>query len=174
MTVTTGGADAPEAAPCPCGPCIAKAQAKHIRAWHWIGRLDLTRPPAPVLRWLGVILVGIVYAAAGAPTQMGDWLWAAILGGLLVLPDVAGFAIGGFSLDLKKAREDIARLQQDVNAQARASSASTLAIGDSAIAGLFQQLKPEAIRLMNAQATGAVAPWDPEAMDVQPAEDIPS
>jgi hypothetical protein len=65
--------------------------------------LDLTKPPAPVLRWLGILLIAIGYAAAGAPTQLGGWLWLVILAGVLILPDIAGFAIGGFRLDLKQA-----------------------------------------------------------------------
>jgi hypothetical protein len=81
--------------------------------------LDLTKPPAPVLRWLGILLIGIVYVAVGAPEQLGDWLWFAILGGILIFPDVAGFAIGGFRVDLQQAREEIAslRLRLDIRQQ---------------------------------------------------------
>ena len=48
----------------------------HIRMWHGLASLDLTEPPIPVLRWTGVVLTGIIYAALGAPTRLGDWLWA--------------------------------------------------------------------------------------------------
>jgi len=51
------------------------------------------------------ILIGIVYAAAGAPRRLSEWLWAAILAGALILPDVAGFGIGGMRLDLKPGHE---------------------------------------------------------------------
>ena len=97
-----------------------------VKFWRWLASLDLTKPPAPVLRWLGVLLVGIVYAAAGTPAPLGDWLWAAILGGLLIFPDIAGFAIGGFRLDLKQAQDGIAKLRQDVNAQARADAKASV------------------------------------------------
>jgi hypothetical protein len=39
-----------------------------VRFWRWLASLDLTKPPAPVLRWLGILLIGIVYVAVGAPT----------------------------------------------------------------------------------------------------------
>lgn len=90
-----------------------------VRFWRWLASLDLTKPPAPVLRWLGILLTGIVYVAVGAPEQLGDWLWFAILGGILILPDVAGFAIGGFRVDLQQAQEEIAslRLRLDIRQQ---------------------------------------------------------
>jgi hypothetical protein len=37
--------------------------------------------------------------------------------GLVILPDIAGFAIGGFRLDLKQAQDEIATLRQEVNAR---------------------------------------------------------
>jgi hypothetical protein len=105
----------PAAGPCQCGPCLAKAQKPGVRAWRWIAGLDLTKPPAPVLRWLGIFLIGIVYAAAGAPTQLGDWLWAAIGAGALILPDVAGFGIAGMRLDLKQAQDELTALKLRVD-----------------------------------------------------------
>lgn len=90
-----------------------------MKFWRWLASLDLTKPPAPILRWFGVLLIGIVYVAVGAPEQPGDWLWFAILGGTLILPDLAGFAIGGFRVDLKQAQDDIAslRLRLDIRQQ---------------------------------------------------------
>ena len=124
--------------PCQCGPCLAKAQKTHIRVWRWITSLDLTKPPAPLLRWLGILLVGIVYVAVGAPQQLGDWLWFAIVGGVLILPDVTGFGVAGVRLDLKQAQDDIATLRQEVNAQARATAraGAVLAVGDKALEAL--------------------------------------
>jgi|GEM_PF-6143031 len=84
---------------------------KARRFWRWLASLDLTKPPAPVLRWLGLLLVAIGYVAAGTPVQGCDWLWPAIFAGALILPDLAGFAIGGFRLDLKQAQDDIERLK---------------------------------------------------------------
>ena len=122
MTGEAGTGDGP----CQCAPCIVRARKRRIRAWRWITGLDLTKPPAPVLRWLGILLIGIVYAAAGAPRRLSEWLWAAILAGALILPDVAGFGIGGMRLDLKHAREELATLRQEVNAQARATSSASV------------------------------------------------
>ena len=129
---------APGDGPCQCGPCVARAGKRTVRAWRWIASLDLTKPPAPLLRWLGIVLTGAVYAAAGAPTDLSGWIWAAVLGGALILPDVAGFAVGGFRLDLKQAQDDIATLRQEVNAQARATAhaGAVVAMGDSAFGAL--------------------------------------
>jgi hypothetical protein len=123
--------------------------------------LDLTKPPAPVLRWLGIVVLAIGYAAAGAPTQLGDWLWLVILAGALILPDIAGFAVGAFRLDLRRAQEDIATLRQEVNAQARASAVAGVAIGDDAIAAWTGALIRAARRATSDQASGAAAPWPP-------------
>ena len=85
------------------GPGAAPEPSGWLKSWRWLESLDLTKPPAPVLRWLAILLIAIGYAAAGAPTQLGGWLWLVILAGVLILPDIAGFAIGGFRLDLKQA-----------------------------------------------------------------------
>ena len=132
-----------------------------VKSWRWLASLDLTKPPAPVLRWLGMVFLAIGYAAAGAPTQIGDWLWLVILAGALLLPDVAGFAVGGFRLDLKQAQDDIATLRQEVNAQARASSVAGVAIGDDAIAAWTDALIRAALQANSDQASGAAAPWPP-------------
>jgi len=148
MTETAGAGAAPE----PSG---------WVKSWRWLASLDLTKPPAPVLRWLGIVFLAIGYAAAGAPTQIGDWLWLVILAGALLLPDVAGFAVGGFRLDLKQAQDDIATLRQEVNAQARASSVAGVAIGDDAIAAWTDALIRAALQANSDQASGAAAPWPP-------------
>ena len=132
-----------------------------VKSWRWLASLDLTRPPAPVLRWLGIVFLAIGYAAAGAPTRIGDWLWLVILAGTLLLPDIAGFAVGGFRLDLKQAQDDIATLRQEVNAQARASSVAGVAIGDDAIAAWTDALIRAARQATSDQASGAAAPWPP-------------
>jgi hypothetical protein len=154
MTETPGTGAAPE----PSG---------WVKCWRWLESLDLTEPPAPLLRWLGILLIGIVYAAVGAPEQLGDWLWFAILGGILILPDIAGFAIGGFRLDLKQAQDDIATLRQDVNAQARASSIAGVAIGNDAIAAWTDALIRAARQANSDQASGPVAPWSPSGSGTQ-------
>jgi hypothetical protein len=145
-----------------------------VKSWRWLESLDLTKPPAPVLRWLGVVLIAIGYAAAGAPTQLGDWLWLVILAGALILPDIAGFAVGGFRLDLRQAQDDIATLRQEVNAQARASSVAGVAIGDDAIAAWTDALIRAARQATSDQASGAAAPWPPPGADTGPQQSTAS
>ena len=157
--------DAPTPAPEPSG---------WVKCWRWLESLDLTKPPAPLLRWLGILMIGVVYAAAGAPEQLGDWLWFAILGGILILPDIAGFAVGGFRLDLKQAQDDIATLRQDVNAQARASSVAGVAIGNDAIAAWTDALIRAARQANSDQASGPVAPWSPPGSGTRPAQSTAS
>jgi hypothetical protein len=155
MTETAGAGAAPE----PSG---------WVKSWRWLASLDLTKPPAPVLRWLGIVFLAIGYAAAGAPTRIGDWLWLVILAGALLLPDIAGFAVGGFRLDLKQAQDDIATLRQEVNAQARASSVAGVAIGDDAIAAWTDALIRAALQANSDQASGAAAPWPPPSGGTRP------
>jgi hypothetical protein len=157
MTDTAGT----DSGPCRCGPCLARAQTKHVRTWRWITSLDLTKPPAPVLRYIGILVVALIYLGLGAPTQLGDWLWAASIVGFLILPDVAGFAVAGVRLDLKQAQDAIATLRQDVNAQARASSIAGVAIGNDAIAAWTDALIRAARQANSDQASGAAAPWPP-------------
>jgi len=143
------------------GPGAAPEPSGWLKSWRWLASLDLTKPPAPVLRWLAIVLIAIGYAAAGAPTQLGDWLWPVILAGALILPDIAGFAVGGFRLDLKQAQDEIATLRQEVNAQARASSVAGVAIGDDAIAAWTDALIRAARQATSDQASGAATPWPP-------------
>ena len=143
------------------GPGAAPGPSGWVKSWRWLASLDLTKPPAPVLRWLGIVFIAIGYAAAGAPTQLGGWLWLVILAGALTLPDIAGFAVGGFRLDLKQAQDDIATLRQEVNAQARASSVAGVAIGDDAIAAWTDALIRATRQATSDQASGAVTPWPP-------------
>lgn len=143
------------------GPGAAPEPSGWVRSWRWLASLDLTKPPAPVLRWLGIVLIAVGYAAAGAPTQLSDWLWPVILAGALIFPDIAGFAVGGFRFDLKQAQDDIATLRQEVNAQARASSVAAVAIGDYAITAWTDALIRAARQATSDQASGAAAPWPP-------------
>jgi hypothetical protein len=53
----------------------------------------------------------------GMAAECTYWLGLVILAGALILPDIAGFAIGGFRLDLKQAQDEIATLRQEVNAR---------------------------------------------------------
>ena len=156
------------------GPGAGPEPSGWVKSWRWLASLDLTKPPAPVLRWLGIVLIAIGYAAAGAPTQLGDWLWLVILAGALILPDIAGFAVGGFRLDLKQAQDDIATLRQEVNAQARASSVAGVAIGDDAIAAWTDALIRAARQATSDQASGAAAPWPPSGGGTRPQQSTAS
>ncbi len=114
-----------------------------MRAWRRITSLDLTKPPAPVLRWALLLILGLCCWAAGIPLDIKDWLGPIIIAGALILPDVAGFGIAGIRLDLKHAQDEVATLRQEVNAQARATSTA-----------------------------GTAGPWSPSGSGTQSAQDI--
>lgn len=94
------------------------------RVWRRrVRSIDPGKPPLPLLRWVAVLGLGIAWWASGAKTSPPhNWIPYAIIAGALILPDIAGFAIGGFRLDLQQAQDAIAQLRQDVNAQARAAA----------------------------------------------------
>jgi hypothetical protein len=144
---------------------------RRLRVWRrWLQRLRWIEPgglPLTVLRWLAVLGITLAWWAQGAVTSpLKGWVPYVVIVGALILPDVAGFAVGGFKLDLKQAQDDIATLRQEVNAQARASSTSIVAIGDSTFAVLAQQIARAAAQVSGGQATGADTPWqDPDAVD---------
>lgn len=171
-TATEGGGQ--------CQSCLAKAKTRHVRAWRWITSLDLTKPPAPILRWALLLILGLCCWAAGIPLDIKDWLAPIIIAGALILPDVAGFGIAGIRLDLKQAQDEITALHQEFNAQARADSAAAaaagagIAIGDKAIAALSNAFGRAANQAASDQASGASGPWSPSRSGTQPAKDIPS
>jgi hypothetical protein len=101
-----------------------RLRRKWRRRLRWI---DPGKPPLTVLRWLAVLGLVVAWWAQGAPTSpLHAWLPYVVIAGALILPDVAGFAVGGFRLDLKQAQDDIATLRQDVNAQARATASASI------------------------------------------------
>jgi hypothetical protein len=94
-----------------------------------LGWIDPGKPPLTVVRWLAVLGIALAWWANGAPTSpLGRWLPYAIIVGVLILPDLAGFAVGGLRIDMREARDDIARLRQDVNAQARATASASATV----------------------------------------------
>jgi len=107
---------------------------KWRRRLQWIdpGKLrwiDPGKPPLTVVRWLAVLGIALAWWANGAPTSpLGRWLPYAIIVGVLILPDLAGLAIGGLRIDMREAQDDISRLRQDVNAQARATASASASI----------------------------------------------
>ena len=83
-----------------------------MRAGRWINRhSDLTKPPAPLIRWALLLILGLSCWAAGIPLDIKDWLGPIIIAGALILPDVAGFGIAGMRLDLKQAQDELAALK---------------------------------------------------------------
>lgn len=120
---------------CQCQPCLAKARTRQVRAWRWFTGLDLTKPPAPIMCWALLLILGLTCWAAGIPLDLKDWLAPIIVAGVLIFPDVAGFGFGGIRLDLRKAQDAITSLRWEVNAQARAAAyaGAIIAIGDKAI-----------------------------------------
>jgi hypothetical protein len=106
-------AEAPQTGdvPCSCEPCKARAQKRNVRAWRWMAGLDLTKPPAPMLRWFLLLILGLSCWAAELPLNVRAWLGPIIIAGALILPDVAGFGIAGVRLDLKKTQDEIATLK---------------------------------------------------------------
>jgi hypothetical protein len=139
------------------------------RRWGRRGRwLDPAKPPLTVLRWLGVLGIALAWWATGAATSPPHkWLPYAVIVGALILPDVAGFAVGGFKLDLKEAQDEIATLRQEVNAQARATSMSIVALGDEAFRAA-QGLTSVAIQAVRSEETGPAVPWPPPGSGIQP------
>jgi hypothetical protein len=128
----------------------------HDERLQWLRWFDPGKPPLTIIRWLAVLGIALAWWAQGAPTSpVHAWVPYVVIAGILILPDVAGFAVGGFKLDLKQAQDDIAALRQEVNAQARASSTSIIAIGDTGLAAVAQQLASASTKVSADQATGA-------------------
>ncbi len=98
------------------------------RVWRRrLRRIDPGKPPLSVMRWFAVLGIALAWWANGAPTSLlGAWLPYAVIAGVLILPDLAGFAVGGLRVDMREARDEIARLRQDVNAQARATASASV------------------------------------------------
>jgi hypothetical protein len=76
---------------------------------------DLAKPPAPLIRWVLLLALGLSCWAAGIPLDFKDWLGPVIIAGALILPDVAGFGVAGVRLDLKQAQDEIAALRLRVD-----------------------------------------------------------
>lgn len=149
------------------------------RRLRWV---DPGKPPLSVMRWLAVLGIALTWWANGSMTSpLKMWLPYAIIAGVLILPDVAGFAVGGLRVDMRKTQEEVARLRQDVNAQARASAWAGIAIGTDAIVGLTQAIARAAGEAIRGQVGGAATPWPlpgagtpPAPIDSQPGQDVTS
>jgi hypothetical protein len=79
------------------------------------------------MRWFAVLGIALTWWANGSMTSpLSAWLPYAVIAGILTLPDVAGFAVGGLRVDMREAQREIARLRQEVNAQARATASASI------------------------------------------------
>ncbi len=150
--------------PCTCAPCRERALRLRARTWRRLKRIDLTATPVPVMRYVGILLVAIAYLVSCAVighalTPLNDWLWAAVLGGFLLLPDVAGFGVAGIRVDLKQTQDEVTRLKQEVNAQARASSLAITAVGVEAIPNIIKSLERGGWQVAADQASGPARQW---------------
>ena len=83
-----------------------------MRAGCWITRhSDLTKPPAPLIRWALLLILGLCCWAARILLVIRDRLGQIIIASALILPDVAGFGIAGMRLDLRQAQDELAALK---------------------------------------------------------------
>jgi len=124
--------------------------------------MDPGKPPLTVVRWFAVLGIALAWWANGAVVSpLHVWLPYAIIAGVLILPDVAGFAVGGLRVDMREAEKEIARLRQEVNAQARASSVAAVAFGDQAVASVVEPIVRAAVQAISGQVGGAAVPWPP-------------
>jgi hypothetical protein len=79
------------------------------RRLRWI---DPEKPPLTVLRWLAIIALAVTWWATGAKTSPPHyWVPYVVVAAALMLPDIAGLAVGGFRLDLKQVQAELATLK---------------------------------------------------------------
>jgi hypothetical protein len=146
-----------------CERCRATAHKRRVRAWRWLASLDLTKPPAPMLRWSLLLILGLSCWGAGLPLNVRDWLGPIIIAGALILPDVAGFGIAGMRLDLKHTKDELAALKlrvdirqtQKTEVHLHRGSERVLAQAVEAEVG-EQAAKNEAITIIDASPGGEV------------------
>jgi hypothetical protein len=138
-----------------------RRRLRYQRVWrrrlHWI---DPGKPPLAVARWFAVLGLALAWWVNGAPVSvLHKWVPYVIIAGALMLPDIAGFTVGGLRVDMREAEKEIAQLRQDVNAQARASSVAAIAIGDQAIREVIEPIVGAVLQALGGQAGGAAVPW---------------
>jgi hypothetical protein len=77
------------------------------------------------VRWFAVLGLVLGRWVAGLPSGFAGWVPVLILSVLLLLPDADSIAFGGVKLEMRRAREEVAGLRQQVTqlqvAQARAA-----------------------------------------------------
>ena len=80
------------------------------------------------IRWGGVLGLVLWRWAAGVPSGFSGWLPILIIAVLLLLPDAESVAFGGVTLEMRRTREEITGLRQQVM-QLQVAQASAAAIG---------------------------------------------
>jgi hypothetical protein len=115
-------------------------------------------------RWLAVLGLVIWRWQTGAPSSLTGWVPVAVVALVLLLPDAESVAFGGVRLELRRTREEIAGLRQQVTQLqiAHASSVGQM-IGTDAINAFLGISR----RVREDEASG-VAPRTPPA-DGEPA-----
>jgi hypothetical protein len=80
------------------------------------------------IRWLAVLGLVLWRWADGVPSHFSPWLPVLIVSVLLLLPDADSVAFGGVKLEMRRAREEVEGLRQQVTqlqvAQAREAAAA--------------------------------------------------
>lgn len=84
--------------------------------------------PGQAVRWLAVLGLVLWRWADGAPSGFMGWLPVLIVSVLLLLPDADSVAFAGVKLEMRKAREEVAGLRQQV-AQLQVAQARAAGIG---------------------------------------------
>lgn len=86
------------------------------------------------MRWLGALGLVVWRWQSGGPTTWFGWVPVLIVVGLLLLPDLDSITIGGLKLEVRRAREEVADLRQQVK-QLQVSQANAVGavIGNDAI-----------------------------------------
>jgi hypothetical protein len=82
------------------------------------------------IRWLAVLGLVVWRWAAGAPSGFSGWLPVLIIVVLLLLPDADTVAFGGVQLEMRRTREEVTGLREQVTnlqvAQAKATGIGAL------------------------------------------------
>jgi hypothetical protein len=113
-------------AQCQCPACLARAAKLRARIWRGLIATENREPPTSLLRYVAAFITALIWVALGHHTQLGDWLWVAIIGGFFLLPDVASLGFAGFSIQLRKTKDElkdeIASIRNDVRVGAMAGN----------------------------------------------------
>jgi hypothetical protein len=111
-------------------------------------------------RWLAVLGLVLWRWAAGAPTTFTGWLPVLIVAVVLLLPDAESVDFGGIRLEMRRTREEIVGLRQQVTQlQITQAGAVGAVIGTDAIKELGATLLS---KFVHDEATGRV-PYTPTA-----------